>query len=478
MRKLFFSVYFMTSAHLSKENIHFESISPMKRCFSLLLLLLAIGTFAGTGWDYELSDGVKLHLGLDERIRYESYSRSTLNVDGGMKGPAIQYYRFRTRAWGALNIGEDLTLNLRMVNRSQWFTSHRGDPNNIHRGGSTWDFPDETTLDLANVKWRNLGGVEGLSATLGRQGFSFGNGMIFSEGTPFDQARTSYWDGLRLRYKDDADDASLLVLYNTWKDHWPRINDRNRRLLSGDVFTSAAYWTHQVNDAFKFDLYYVYDDIDDDFPNEKETCYAADMNYSLHTVGGRLFGKPASFLEYSVEGAMQFGRNPDGRANQGKMADARLRFLLPEEWLKSSVGLAYTHFSGDHRNTGKNEGWVPLWSACPLWGENLFPVLLNSYWSNLNFYQADFTFAPIAKMEVKLRTAAVYAVHDNAVDGPSLKGSTGGGSYIGWLNSLFVGYRLNEHLSFWGEYTCLKAGNYYRNGRNPHWIQLQVLYNF
>ncbi len=443
----------------------------MKRCFSLLLLLVAVGTLAGTGWDYELADGVKLHLGLDERVRYESYSRNTLNVDGGMKGPAVQYYRFRTRAWGKLDLGEDLTLNLRLVNRSQWFTSHISNPNNVHHGGSTWDFPDETTLDLANVEWRNLGGIDGLSLTLGRQGLSFGNGMIFSEGTPHDQARTSYWDGLRMRYQSDTDDASLLLLYNTWKDHWPRINDRNRRLRAGDIFTAGAYWTHQFAQALQFDLYYVFDDIDDDFPEERERGYGADMNYSLHTVGGRVFGKPSPSLEYSVEGAMQFGRNPEGRANQAKMADARLRFHLPKSaWAKNSIGLAYTHFSGDHGATGKNEGWVPVWSACPIWGENLLPVMLNSYWSNLNMYQADYTFAPIEKLEVKLRTAAIYAVHDD--------NATGGGSYIGWLNSLFVGYRWNEHLSFWSEYTCLKAGNYYRNGRNPHWIQLQMMYNF
>ena len=450
----------------------------MKRLALLLLVLIAASALAETGWNIQLADDVKLHLGLDERVRYESYSRNTLNPNGGMKGPAIQYYRFRTRVWGALNIGENLTLNLRLVNRSQWYTSHRLDPNNLHHGGSTWDFPDETILDLANLEWRNIGGVDGLSATLGRQGFTFGNGMIFSEGTPQDQARTSYWDGLRLRYKDDTDDANLLVLYNTWKDRWPRINDRNRRLLSGDIFTAGAYWTHQVNDAFKFDLYYVFDDIDDDYPETREACYPTDMNYSLHTTGGRLFGKPLSWLEYSLEGALQFGRNPEGRANQGKMADARLRFLLPEEWMKSSIGLAFTHFSGDHGSTGKNEGWVPLWSACPLWGENLLPVMLNSYWSNLNFYQLDYTIKPIEKVQVKWRTAAVYAVHEDGAVGGAFQGATGGGNYIGWLNSFFAGYTVNEHLSFWAEYTCLKTGNYYRKGRDPHWIQLQVMYNF
>ncbi|MBQ3386454.1 MAG: hypothetical protein IJG53_03935, partial [Eggerthellaceae bacterium] len=170
----------------------------MKRLTFLLLALIAARTLAETGWNYQLADDVKLHLGLDERVRYESYSRNTLYPDGGLKGPAVQYYRFRTRVWGKLDIGEDLTLNLRLVNRSQWYTSHIANPNNQHHGGATWDFPDETTLDLANLEWRNIGGVEGLSATLGRQGLNFGNGLIFSEGTPHDQARTSYWDGLRL----------------------------------------------------------------------------------------------------------------------------------------------------------------------------------------------------------------------------------------------------------------------------------------
>ena len=434
-----------------------------------------------TGWDFQLADDVSLHLGGDLRTRYETFNRAILNPDGGMKGPAVQYLRFRTRLWTDLTLGEDVSIRLRLVNRSQYFTSNTSNPNNIHRGGATWQFPDEVILDLAEIEFRRLAGIEGLSLNVGRLNFGFGNGLIFSEGTPHDQARTSYYDGARLRYKDDVDDLSILVLYNTWKDRATVLNDRNRRLRAGDIFTAGVYWTRKQSAAFNFDLYYFFDDIDDDKPNQAERRYPADMNRSLHTAGARIFGSPESldFLEYSVEGALQLGNNADNRPHQANMLDARLLFHLPDAVpCNSSIGLAYTHFSGDRTSTRKGEGWIPVWSACPIWAENLIPLAWNSFWSNLNMYQLDLNCKPTEALSFKLRTAACYAAHASGAAAIGSGPCTGGGNFYGLLTSLFADYKFNDHLSFSAEFSHMSMGDYYRDGHDPNWLQLQILWTF
>ena len=448
----------------------------MKRSL-LLMALLAMAMPLLAEFQYDVNEDVKLRLGADIRARYETFDR-TVVAPGGFPGgnsPANQYYRFRTRVWTALDFGEDVTFNLRLANRSHYVTSSPNKPNNSHGNhGSTWQFPDETYIDAANIVVRNFL-MEHVTLTLGRQALAFGNGLLFAEGTPFDQGRSVYTDGLHLRYDNDGTKVSLFALYDTWKDRWPVINDRNRRLRSGDIFTLGAYATQEFSKAFALDVYYMYNDVEDRQPREAERNHYADASASLHTFGLRAFGRPLDLISYSLEVARQAGYNNRHGDIRAYMADARLRLHLPEVMGASpSFGLEAACFSGDKPNDGDTRGWNPLMIQCPLWSEELMPIMLNGNWTNLRFGRVDFTTEQKGKWKFMV-SATDYTVMERR--GGAMQ-ATGGGDHLGLLLSADVSYKVCDNLSLLAQFSHFMPGDYYRNGHSGNWARLEATLSF
>ena len=438
----------------------------------LLFLFLGAGHFAFGEYSFDLGDDFRLALGGDVRARYEGFNRDVIWVDGtAPAGPAIEYLRVRTRAWARLEMPEGISLNVRLVNRSHKVNSHIGDPND--NDAATWEFPDEVILDLLNIQFSDLLG-SGLSLTLGRQELGFGNGMLLSEGTPYDQGRTVYHDGAVLRYKTETDTVTLFSFYNEWKDRLVFINDQNRRLRAGDIFTLGAYWTHKVDAQLNVDVYYMFNDVEDDFSDSRESCernHPVDTNLSLHTVGGRVFGRLNDNFDYSLELARQGGRNYEGGRNQGMMFDARLRYHLPPETMfKPSLGFELLSLTGDKSDTSKSEGWNSLMMECPLWREELLTIMNNGVWTNLNMYRGDFVLNLTDKLKF---TGVLAALMANETDF-----STGGGHYLGTLFSAFVDYKLFDNLALSAEAAHFKAGDYYVHGQDSVWARLQATLTF
>ena len=411
-----------------------------------------------------------LRVGGDLRARYEGYTANVAQPDADKAGRhATEYLRVRTRVWTALDFGEDITLNLRLTNRVHKVTTSPNRKNN--NGTSTWEFPDETVLDSANVVFRNL--VDGrLELTIGRQDFSLGNGLIFSEGTPFDQGRTQYCDGAVAKYKDGKEEVRVFSFYDSWKDRFVGINDRNRRLRSGNIFTAGFQWTHDFCDALKGDAYYVFQDVDDKQPLEAERGHYADSSASIHTVGLRAFGKPSEWFDYSLEAAHQAGRDCDDELLDAWMADARVNFHLADESkLKPVLTLNFTHFSGDDQDSRRNEGWIPLMSQCPLWGEELVPIMLNGYWSNINSMRCAFAISPIERLKFTVSVTEYLADEKDAripVQG------TGDGRRFGTLLNVAASYKFTDTFSVQGQFSHFIAGNYFANGHDSNWGRLEL----
>ncbi len=386
----------------------------------------------------------------------------------------MQYLRVRTRAWMALDLADSLTLNLRLVNRIHKVSSSFSDPND--QGTSTWKFPDEVIIDNFNIVLKDFLS-EGFSLTLGRQSLAFGNGLIISEGTPFDQGRSVYMDGLSLRYQDEVDKVTVFFFYDEWKDRTVFINDQNRRLRVGDTFTAGAYWTHVFSPAWNLDLYYVFNDVDDKHPTVADRYHDADCSTSLHTAGGRLFGRFQEDWEYSLEMAKQGGRNAQGGRNEGWLLDARLKYYLSESlpW-DPSLGCNYTHYSGDKPGSRHNEGWNSLLSQAPLWQEELIPILINGNWTNLNIFRGDLTLNPLDKLRVVLASTAYYADEPDAVIGAQTR--SGSGNYMGLLLSACASYKLNEHFNFVFQFSRFNPGDYYTNGHHSNWGRFEITATF
>jgi len=448
----------------------------MKNKLLLLAALMLLGlATANAEISLKLADDITLRLGGDLRLRYEGFSSTVIMTELPRRHlHNMEYFRIRTRLLSALDFGEDITVNFSLANRFHYVTTSFSNPNND--GASTWEFPDEVYVDAANVVIRNLL-VPELTLTVGRQSLMFGNGMLFAEGTPFDQGRSVYTDGITLGYATDTDRLTAFVLYDTWKDRTVFINDRNRALRSGDIFTAGLYETHNFCEAFNLDVYYMFNDVDDKQPDVAERAYPADSSTSIHTAGLRLFGTPLSFLDYSLEGARQFGRDADGGTLAGNMLDARLGFHLCDDCaLKPRLGIEFTHFSGDDGMGGRNRSWNPVMSQCPLWGEELLPIMLNGIWSNLNMLGANLSCAFLEKGTVSLYATDYLADEsDGAVGGHQ---PTGGDRHVGLLVGAMAAYKFNEHFAAQAYLSHFMPGDYFANGHDSNWFRLELTASF
>ncbi len=431
-----------------------------------------------------LTDDINLRVGAEVRTRYEGYTNSVPTPNASKNGRhATEYQRTRTRVFGALDFSDDVTINLSLANRFHYVTTSPSKPNND--GSGTWEFPDEVYIDAANVVFKNI--LEsGISLTVGRQNLGFGNGLLVAEGTPYDQGRSVYFDGITARFASDNFNSTLFVLYDRWKDGSVFINDRNRRLRSGNIFTAGLYNTYKMNEYFNFDFYYMFNDQDDVHPNTRdriERAHAIDASVSLHTAGLRVFGAVPSMLDYSVEAAAQFGRDADGSHISANMADARLKYhIYDDSDLKPMLGFEFSHFSGDDDADGKNHSWNPLLCQCPLWGEELLPIMLNGMWTNLNMIGTTLSCNPTEKCKVSLYATDYYAdERDGSIGADS---NTGGGRHVGLLAGIFVSYdflkdfHFLKSLSGQAYLSHFMPSNYYDNGHDSNWFRLELTAKF
>ena len=451
------------------------------KCF-LLTVFASVAALAEQS--ISLSDDLTLRVGGEIRSRYEGYTYSVVGTNAPKNhNHDTEYFRIRTRVYGALDFREDMTINLSLANRFHYVTTSPSLHNND--GSGTWEFPDEVYIDAANVVFKNILD-SGISLTIGRQNLGFGNGLLVAEGTPYDQGRSVYFDGVVARFKSDSFDSALFVLYDRWKDGTVFINDRNRRLRSGNIFTAGTYNTYKFDARLNLDFYYMFNDQDDIHPNSAdriERAHAIDSSLSLHTAGLRVFGAFPSLLDYSVEAAAQYGRDSAGNHIKANMADARLKYhIYDDSDLKPMLGLEFTHFSGDDDASGTSRSWNPLLCQCPLWGEELLPIMLNGMWTNLNMLGATLACTPFKDCKVSLYATDYYADDRNGAIGAA--SNTGGGNHVGLLAGIFVSYdflkdyHFLKNLAGQAYFSHFMPGNYYDNGHDSNWFRLELTAKF
>ncbi|MDX9979950.1 MAG: hypothetical protein RBU25_07855, partial [Lentisphaeria bacterium] len=237
-----------------------------------MLAALFLGQAAlATGLKLEYTEGKFLTIGGDMRVRMSSWDRDVVWPEGPPpavgKGSNVEYVRIRTRLMLGLDLWDGAKLDARFTNRVHNVSSHWGDPNDQHpvngRGG-TWKYPDELIVDQLVLTLTDPAGIEGLTLKLGRQDFILGNGMVMLEGTPYDQGRSIYFDGLTAKYKTQCDVFTVFAFYDEYKDPYVVSDDQDRVLRRGDIFTTGFDWIHTFSEVVKTDLYYIYAKVNDD----------------------------------------------------------------------------------------------------------------------------------------------------------------------------------------------------------------------
>jgi hypothetical protein len=121
----------------------------VKRWLSGVLVFTVLGAFGvvraqegyepGKGYTFDYMEGKKANIGADVRLRWEDWSRNTLNQNWSVKpplgadkenGPDVSYLRVQERVWGTFDVMPDTKLFIRLANRWQDFSSSYNDSNN------------------------------------------------------------------------------------------------------------------------------------------------------------------------------------------------------------------------------------------------------------------------------------------------------------------------------------------------------------
>lgn len=446
----------------------------------------------GKGYTIKLGECQKLNIGADTRIRLDHYDRDAwYGPDRDMvpvleEGPALDYLRVRHRIWMRLDLADNLYVYGRVAQRWQHFSSRPG-PTDNQDGYATWEYPDEVYIDNLYIDVSKIGGT-GWGLRLGRQDFRLGNGMVVLEGTPYDQGRSIYMDGVVLSHTSECDEIKFLAMYMDYKDRFlPIINDQNRRLRRGRTTLAGVDWIHKFNKYVNTEAYYLFMDIDDDREDagERESIEVnhpwpgapsafADENAEINVAGLRLFGSPHALVDYSLEAAQQWGRFQGCMDMTGRMVDARLTLKTTEcTPLQPTLMLEYLYMSGDDQSSGDEfEGWHPFLAEYPIWREELTVVggVFNGNWTNLNRARAAVEFKLLKN--VKLTTAYDYLFADYGESG------LGNGDSYGHLVSVFLDYTPFPWLAFSVEAAELFPGNYWQDGHNSEWVRLQTTLTF
>jgi hypothetical protein len=438
----------------------------MKSYIVATTLFLGCTTMLPTG----ASANSNFSWGGDIRLRLGNFNRIPIAKGGATLGQ-YQYHRSRSRIWGKTDFTPDVSIKARLVNEFWDYTDGKpaGAPSDDK------EFPSEIVLDNLYIDINNLIGGK-LDLRLGRQDLFYGNGKIILDGTPGDGSRTSYFNGIKARYKFKNDlSMDLFAVANNDED-WMAINSQHRSLSPNDIDESAfGLYLKSSNKQYPSEMYYV-------FKHENDVS-SSNNDLDLHTFGARLMPKFTPSVSGNMEVAYQTGKMENNAITDmgGWLVDAKLAYQLPiAKSLKPVVDVSYYYLSGDDSSTGSNyEGW---WQVFGRWsqnmeiltfstiGENASPRNGPGWLTNLSAPSVGLNLAVTEKGSLGVRGIWLMANEDDG---------TGTGTDRGAYLTSSLKYSFNKRFSSQVIYEFFDPGNYYpSSAENSHFVQGQLLFKF
>jgi hypothetical protein len=202
-------------------------LTPSSLCRSLCLS----AGFAAALLAQEAAPGFEV--GFQERVRSEAWDN--LVDHRAATADFKTQYRFRTRAWAVVPLGEDLTFVAGLVNENRKVAR----PDVAFNGR-------EVIFETLYLDWR-MGPAWSLRA--GRQTLMRGDGFVLMDGGALDGSRTGYVNALDLAWTGGNFKVEFLAISDPFKDHYlPRLNEtdnpKERQLLNErDEAALALYLT-------------------------------------------------------------------------------------------------------------------------------------------------------------------------------------------------------------------------------------------
>jgi hypothetical protein len=400
----------------------------------------------------------EFRLGFEERFRLETWDNI---VDhSAAAADHRSQWRFRTRAWAALRLGDRLGFAVGLNNESKG----QGDP----RVPLT---RDEAILETL---WVDVRPVRRLSVRAGRQNLQRGDGFILFDGTPGDGSRTAYVNGLDASYAFTAK-ASLevIALSNPGRDAYlPVLADTRRALVEWDERLAGLYYTDTRRPGLDVQAYAFYKTERNDPRSPAHPQFQPDRQ--LGTVGVRVARSFGAAWTLTGEFAGQRGvQVPDIpiRAWGGYL---NVRHRLAARWAPTILA-GCTALSGDAPGTRTIEQWDPVMSRWPKWSESyvytLGPEVGTSYWTNIALWQAEVTMSPSKRTGLRATYYHLTALHPFAGSNPGFGSGNGRGDLVEARLDFTVRDALKGHVM----YERLVPGTFYASRDPGYFFRVEML---
>ncbi len=345
--------------------------SPRSRGHACFLALGFVCVFPGALCAAEAAARV-FSGGGDVRARNEhTDGLSTLSTTA--PGHEQNYFRVRTRLWGAWTPSPASSLNVRVTAEPRYWvrrSSARSFSNRRGLEGRT------AVLDVLNFQHRFSAPDLPLAFTVGRQELKLGEAAapwLVGDATPGDGSTTAYFDAVRatLNFEKLRTTLDLVVI-----DQQATADRRLPVLGRGDAYPMSeqdeqgviVYASHRIRKQMQAEAFFIF--------KKNRRVLATGNDAEISTGGLRLAGDPSPRWQYSFEGALQTGNKQDGsvkipaavptrRDVRAWGVNSRLTWLARDA-RDQRVSIVGEFLSGDDpKTTGRDELFDVLWGRYP-----------------------------------------------------------------------------------------------------------------
>lgn len=404
-------------------------------------------------------------------------------------------FRFRGRVNATATAAPDFAVNARLAFEARQWQK----PAFVGAFKAQTGFEERfALLDTLSAKWTNLFDAP-VTLTVGRQDILLGDPLdwwLVMDGTPNDGSWTLYFDAARLTAEAKSIKTRfdvIALVQNTQPDEWlPTVGSSTSYPITDQKENGLIFYA--ANKALpntQVDGYYLYRHDRQQVVTVAGVSRLSGDNGDLHTFGGKITGTPTAHLQYSLEGALQFGSKADRiggafaeRDVRAWGAKGRLSYALKDP-LNQQLSLSGELLSGDDPSTsGKDEMFDVLWGRWPLWSE----LYIYSYiyetggrvaqMINLGRLGGSWTCAPLKGVTTSLSYQALYALQDTPTRAVAPALFSSDGRFRGHYVQVVVKRQFNKYLSghLWAEFVW--QGNYYTHRERLTFLRAELMVGF
>ncbi|MFZ5906727.1 MAG: hypothetical protein ACOYVJ_04875 [Nitrospirota bacterium] len=455
----------------------------MKKMLAVALMVLLAEVFFISATHAEIT----YKFGASERIRQEIWDNvlDLKTMEQSNTTYDYNFFRFKTSLWGSVDFTKDTGLFLKFTSEVYYnlgphlYPRTSGDP----RGDKFTELDEnEGVIDNLYFKANNVFGLP-IDLKIGRQDFfptdKYGEGFLFSDGTPQDGSRTFYFNAAKATWKINQDhNVDFVYITNRFQDTylptWRTAIENSgtyfnkKKIL--DISNSQAfvvYGRDKLSENLNLEPYYIY-------KREEEPPITSGISpvipeLDLNTLGARAVYTSGPWT-FGGEFAYQFGEYEGGRDRRGYGGYIFANRKFADWKLKPTFELRFVQLSGDDPDTDENENFDPLYSKQPYWNELLiYTYILEfypeangvaAYWSNSQMLMAKATMELTPDTRLAL-SYQYWRANEWAQTVAPFRAMFAHGYERGHLPTLFLTHKFNKNIDAFFQYEYFIPGDFY-----------------